>query len=101
MFAFDCCFFNDEHHPRVWCNILNFQFDRKVYFNNINDCMLTKIECDLIWKIRHGAIPTGRFMYWCKYLDSPNYNYCGELDDLTHIFLHAVDFHGCFNERKV
>ena len=47
--------------------------------------MLMKNECDLIWKIKHGAIPTGIFMYGCKYLDSPNYNYCGELDQLTHI----------------
>ena len=23
--------------------------------------------------------------------------YCGKLDDLTHILLHAVDFQGCFN----
>ena len=49
--------------------------------------MLTKNECDLIWKIRHGAIPTCRFMYGCKYSDSPNCNYCGELDNLTHIFV--------------
>ena len=52
----------DDHDPRVWCDILN--FDRKVYFNNIYDCMLTKNECDFIWKVRHGAIPTGRFLYW-------------------------------------
>ena len=49
--------------------------------------MLTKYDSDLIWKIRHGAIPTGRFLYVCKYSDSPNCNYCGELDDLTHIFV--------------
>ena len=49
--------------------------------------MLTKNECDLIWKIRHGAIPTGRFLYGCKYSHSPNCNYCGELGDLTHISL--------------
>ena len=48
--------------------------------------MLTKNESDLIWKIRHGAIPTGGFLYGCKYSDSPNCNNCGELDDLTHIF---------------
>ena len=49
--------------------------------------MLSKNECDLIWKIRHGAIPTGRFLYGCKYSESSNCNYCGELDDLTHIFV--------------
>ena len=26
-------------------------------------------------------------MYGCKYSDSPNCNYCGELDDITHIFV--------------
>ena len=46
--------------------------------------MVTKNESDLIWKIRHGAIPTCRFQYECKYSDSPN---CGELDDLTHSFV--------------
>ena len=87
MLAFDYWFSYDDHDPRVWCDILNFEIDRKVYFNNIYDCMLTNNECDLIWKIRHGAIPTGRFLYGCKYLHSPNCNYCGELADLTHIFV--------------
>ena len=58
--------------------------------------MLTKNESDLIWKIRHGAIPTGRFLYGCKYSDSPNCNYCGELDDLTHIFVTCSTFSGLF-----
>ena len=58
--------------------------------------MLTKNECDLIWKIRHGAIPTGRFLYGCKYLDSPNCNYCGELDGLTHIFVTCRILSGLF-----
>ena len=49
--------------------------------------MLTKSECDLIWKIMHGAIPTGRFLYGCRYSDTPNCNYCGELDDLSYIFV--------------
>ena len=67
MIAFDCCFSYDDHDPRVWCDIRNFEVGRKTYFNNIYVCMLTKNECDLIWKISHGAIPTGRFMYGCKY----------------------------------
>ena len=87
MLAFDCRVSYDDHDPRAGCDILNFEVDRKVYFNNIYGCMLTKNECDLIWKIRYGAIPTGRFLYGCKYSDSPNCNYCGELDDLTHIFI--------------
>ena len=89
-------FLNDDHDPRVWCDILNFEVDRKVYFNNIYDCILKKNERDLIWKIRHGAIPTGRFLYGCKYSDSPNCNYCGELDDLTHIFVTCSRFLGLF-----
>ena len=58
--------------------------------------MLTKNESDLIWKIRHGAIPTGRFLYMCKYSDSPNCNYCDELDDLTHIFVTCSRLSGLF-----
>ena len=50
----------------------------------------------MIWKIRHGAIPTGRFLYGCKYSDSPNCNYCGELDDLTHIFVTCSKISGLF-----
>ena len=79
MLAFDCFFSYDDHDPKVWCDIRNFEVDRKVYFNNIYDCMLTKNECDLIWKIRLGAITTDRFLYGCKYLNSPYCNYCGEL----------------------
>ena len=44
MLAFDCCFSYDDHDPRVWCDILNFEVDRQVYFNNIYDCMLTKMN---------------------------------------------------------
>ena len=71
----------------LMCDNLNFEVDRKVYFDNMYGCMLTKNECDLIWKIRHGAIPTGRLLYGCRSSDSPNCNFCGELDDLTHIFV--------------
>ena len=49
--------------------------------------MLRKDESDLIWKIRYDAISTGRFLYRCKYSDSPNSDYCGELDDLILIFV--------------
>ena len=58
--------------------------------------MLKKNECDLIWKIRHGAIPTGGSLYGCKYSDSPNCNYCDELDDLTHIFVTCSRLSGLF-----
>ena len=82
MLAFDYWVSYDDHDLRVWFDILHFEVDRKLYFNNIYDCILTKNESDLIWKIRHGAIPTCRFLFGCKYSDSPNCNYCG----------HAVDF---------
>ena len=97
MFSFDCLF---SYDPRLWCDILNFEVDRKVYFNNIYDCMLTKNECDLIWKIRHGAIPTGRFLYGCDYSESPNCKYCGELDDLTHILVTCSRLSGLFQLTK-
>ena len=58
--------------------------------------MLTKNQCYLIWKIRHGAIPTGRFLYGCKFSDSPNCNYCGKLYDLTHIFVTCSRLSGLF-----
>ena len=50
----------------------------------------------LIWKTRHGVIPTCIFLYACKYPDSPNCNYCGELDDLTHIFVTCSRLSGLF-----
>ena len=37
-----------------------------------------------------------RFLYGCKYSDSPNCNYCGELDDLTHIFVSCSRLSGLF-----
>ena len=52
MFALDCCFSYDDHDPRVWCDILNFEVDRKLYFKNIYDSMLTKNEYDLIYSTR-------------------------------------------------
>ena len=48
MRSFDCLFSYDNHDHRVWGHILNFEIDRKGYFNNIYECMLTKNECDLI-----------------------------------------------------
>ena len=62
--------------------------------------MLTKNESDLIWKIRHGAIPIGRFLYGCKYSDSPKCNYCSELDDLTHNFVTCSILSGLFQLNK-
>ena len=79
----------DDHDPRVWCDILNFKVDSY-------DCMLTKNENDLIWKIKHDAIPTCRFLYKYKYSNSPNCNYCDELDDLTHIFITCSRLSGLF-----
>ena len=48
MLDFDYWFSYHDRDPRVWCDILNFEVDRKVYFHNIYDCMVTKNECDLI-----------------------------------------------------
>ena len=68
----------------------------KYIFYSIYNCILTKNESDLIWKIRHGAILKGRFFNGCKYSDSPNCNYCGEYDDLTHIFVTCSRLSGLF-----
>ena len=78
---------HENYDPKVWCDILSFDVDDKCYFSNVYNCMLAKNECDLIWKIMHGAIPTGRFLQGCKFADSPDCKYCGDLDDLTHIFV--------------
>ena len=47
-------------------------------------------------EIRHCVIPTGRFMYWWKYSDSPDCNYCGKLEDLTHICVTCSRLSGLF-----
>ena len=44
----------------------------------------------------HGATPIGGFLYVCKFSGSPNSNYCGELDDLTHIFVTCSRFSELF-----
>ena len=43
-----------------------------------------------------GLFQQVRFLYGCKYSDSPNCNYCGELDDLTHIFVTCSRLSGLF-----
>ena len=50
--------------------------------------------------MRHGAVPTGRFLYGCEYSDSPNCNYCGQFDDLTHIFVTCRRLSGLFHLTK-
>ena len=41
---------------------LHFKVDKKVYFDNIYDCMLMKSNCDLTWKIMHAVVPTDKFL---------------------------------------
>ena len=36
------------------------------------------------------------YLYGCKYSDSPNCNYCDELDDSTHIFVTFIILSGLF-----
>ena len=50
--------------------------------------------------IRHGAIPTGRFLYGCTYLYSPNCDYCDVLDDLTNIVVTYSRLSGIFQLTK-
>ena len=49
---------------------------------------------------RHGSILTGRFIYGCTYLDTPNCEYCDELDDLTHIVVTYSRLSGIFQLTK-
>ena len=44
--------------------------------------LLHKHENDLIWKILHGSIPTGRFLYSDQFSDSLNCKFCGDHDEL-------------------
>ena len=39
---------------------------------------------------------SNRFLYRCRYSDSPNCNYCGELYDLPHIFVTCSRLSGLF-----
>ena len=50
--------------------------------------------------IRHGAIPTGRYLYGCTYLYSPNCDYCDELDDFTHTVVKYSRLSGIFKLAK-
>ena len=97
MLAFDYWFSYDDHDPRVWCDILHFEVHRKVYFNKIDDCMLTKNESGLIQKMRYGAIPTGRFLYGCNYSVLLIVTIVVNWTIQPIFLLHAVDFQGCFN----
>ena len=47
-------------------------------------------------RLMHDVILTSKFIYGCKFSESPNCNYCDEFDDLT-IFLYAGGFQGCFS----
>ena len=50
--------------------------------------------------MRHGVIPTVRFIYGCTYLYSPNCDYCDELDDLSHIVVKYSRLSGIFKLNK-
>ena len=51
-------------------------------------------------EIRHGTIPTGKILYGHRFSESTHCNYCGELDDLTHILIHAVGFQNCLKSNS-
>ena len=98
MLVFDWLFPCDYPDPRVWCDILSFEVDRKVYFNNIYDCMLSKNQCDLIWKIMHGAIPIEVDFYTGVNIRILLIVTIVANRTIELIFLlHAVDFQGYFS----
>ena len=47
-------------------------------------------------RIMHGAVPTGIILYGCTFSDSPNCNYCGDLDDFSHICVPRSRLSGLF-----
>ena len=70
--------------------------DRSLFYHIKNVYILKFSINGIINIVLHGAIPTGRFLYGCKYSDSPNCKYCGDLDDLTHIFVTCSRLSGLF-----
>ena len=44
MLAFDCLFPCDDHDPRVWYDIPNFEVDRQIYFDLIDDLCKQKMS---------------------------------------------------------
>ena len=54
------CFSCGNDDPRIWGDILKFELDGKFILVTL---MIVKNECDLIWKIMHGTIAAGRFLY--------------------------------------
>ncbi len=70
----------------LWTDLLSFKCDDVLYFSNVFSKMLTKLQSDMMWKILHGAIPTGNFLFSCHFAATPNCLFCDDLDDLLHIF---------------
>lgn len=71
----------------IWKDLLSFECTVEYYFRNSFNKKLTKRESDMIWRMLHGAIPTGRYLHGCRYATNPNCLFCGDIDDLTHIFV--------------
>ena len=79
--SINCKLFDCDH--QIWCDILSFDIDTCYYFENV----YLPLYQYMMWKIVHGAIPAGRYLYECKFTDSSNCKFCGDYDDLSHIFL--------------
>ena len=80
---------DDSYNRLVWCDLLSFDVPQARYFENCYSPMLRQKECDLLWKILQGKIPTGQYLFNCKFVQSPNCIYCANknnVDDLMHIF---------------
>ena len=72
----------------VWCDLLSFDMGESQYFANIYVDPLIKTDSDMIWRFLHGAISTSRYLFQCKFKQSPYCLYCDNVtEDLMHMFI--------------
>ena len=81
---------DDSYNRLVSCDLLSFYVPQARYFENCYSPMLRQKECDLLWKILQGTIPTSQYLFNCKFVQSPNCIYCANksnIDALMHLLV--------------
>ena len=82
--------FHKKHSDRpdtIWRELLGLSNDTPVNFSFCYTSPIPKIEGDLQWRILHGAYATGNYLFQSHFSQTPNCIFCGNRDDLFHIFL--------------